>query len=323
MVERRNKKLLLLEIVMMLMFACTFSLLPLDEDSAAEETQDVFSDSDPGVGSTRQNSIDEAVAVYVPAGTFVMGSDDDEDLVYPAGPKHTVAVDAFWIYQHEVTNAQFRKFVAETGYTTSREEAGKSWVFQDGDWGWVSGANWAAPQGPGSDLDGLDDHPAVHVSWFDAAVYCAWAGGRLPTEAEWEKAARGEDGRTYPWGENAPSGKRVNFCDLNCESIGANLAADDGYALTAPVGIYPDGASPFGVFNMAGNVYEWVGDWYEYDYYETSPDVNPTGPERGDRRVVRGGCWAGQPKILTAWFRKAEFPDFSSDTYGFRCVLED
>ena len=196
-------------------------------------------------GATRINPKDRAVMVYVPAGSFLMG---DNDLAADklAFPRHTVTLDAFWIYKNDVTVAQYRKFCQATG--TEMPAAP--------DWGWK------------------DDHPVVKVSWDDAKAYCDWAGASLPTQAQWEKAARGTDGRKYPWGDEWNPGK------LQCwqELLG-----------TAAVGHYPAGASPYGCLDMAGNVWQWCADWYDDNYMKNGTATNPAGPETGNARVLRGG----------------------------------
>ena len=192
------------------------------------------------------NAIDGSEMIPIPAGEFVMGSNKGENDDKPA---HTVHLDAYEIGKYPVTVAQYRKFCTATG----REMPDAP------DWAWEN------------------DHPMVYVTWFDAEAYCRWAGGRLPTEAEWEKAARGTDGRTYPWGDTWDKNKCAN--------------RQLGLTSTVRVGSYPAGASPYGCMDMAGNVWEWCADWYDEDYYKTSPSGNPEGPSSGDSRVLRGGCW--------------------------------
>ena len=241
--------------------------------------------------------------VYVPAGEFIMGSnhkwDDDEK------PEHIVYLDAFWIDQTEVTNAMFAQFVAATGYETDAEKHGGAWVHTSDGWTEVTGADWQHPQGPDSSLSGLDNHPVVHVSWNDARAYCEWAGRRLPTEAEWEKAARGTDRYIYPSGQW-----------INCKQ--AQYYDCDGR--TIPVGSLLAGASPYGALDMAGNVREWVADWYGENYYVNSPADNPPGPASGKERVVRGGSWSDPDWYVRSINRLSRNPSATEDDLGFRCA---
>jgi len=273
----------------------------------------------PDVGSTMTNPVDEAMLMYVPAGEFIMGSENGE---INESPVHTVWLDAFWIYQTGVTNAMFEKFVEATGYQTDAEKNGNSNIYKYGSWDIVQGADWQHPMGPDSDLSDLVDHPVVHVSWFDAQAYCEWAGGRLLTEAQWEKAARGTQGKIYPWGDWSVDGKLANYADSNTGFNWSDGNSNDGYSKTAPVGSYPNGASPYGILDMSGNVYEWVADWYASDYYQTSPTENPTGPRSGDSRVLRGGGWSGYSYTLRTAYRSVYTPPFKSyELVGFRCAL--
>ena len=239
--------------------------------------------------------------VEVPAGEFEMGSNEYED----EKPIHTIYLDAFWIDKTEVTNVMFQAFVEANGYKTDAENDGASNVYKDGSWEDTAGADWQHPQGPGSSLSGLGNHPVIHASWNDASAYCKWAGKRLPSEAEWEKAARGTDGRTYPWGESINS-SLANY-DLN---VGG----------TVEVGSYLDGASPYGALDMAGNVWEWVNDWYGAVYYGSSPDSNPSGPSSGDLRVLRGGSWDYNGYYARSAYRNSRYPNGTSYSYGFRCA---
>ncbi len=248
--------------------------------------------------ATRTRSQDGMSLVAVPAGDFIMGTqagagNDDER------PVHTVTLDAFWIDRTEVTNAQYRAFVRATGHR--------------------------APGGCQTGVATYDDetkanHPVVCVSWDDAQAYCKWAGARLPTEAEWEKAARGTDGRPYPWGTHF-DGSRVNYCDINCELSRKDAGADDGYAESAPVGSYPAGASPYGALDMVGNVWEWVSDWFTDRGYSLSTPVNPHGPASGQYRTLRGGSWNGTIGNARTGFRAWMEPDKRDVVVGFRCVV--
>ena len=272
----------------------------------------------PQGGATRVWEKDNAVMVYVPAGAFWMGSTsaEIEDAVaacvaaggsenlcrrsYGAeSPRHEIYLDTFWIDRTEVTNAQYRQCV----------EAG---ICEE-----PTTCDWGTP----TYRDGSKaDHPVVCVNWDDARTYCQWAGKRLPTEAEWEKAARGTDGLLYPWGDTF-DGRLVNLCDIRCELERRDEDWDDGYAETAPVGSYADGASPYGALDMAGNAWEWVSDWYDGDYYDVSPQSNPPGPNTGTDKVARGGAWDGLWTYTRAATRREHDPSDRGSIFGFRCCV--
>jgi formylglycine-generating enzyme required for sulfatase activity len=271
----------------------------------------------PTPADTWTRPADGMVMVYVPAGRFEMGSDDDAvdygvelcNEYYPfcwreafedERPAHTVALDHFWIDRYEVTNGQYRQCV----------EAGVCGLPSD-----TSSYPRNLYYGSGT----YDDHPVINITWHDARAYCEWAGGRLPTEAEWEYAARGQRGRMFPWGD-VFDGTLLNYCDANCESSWKDGEYDDGYAETAPVGSYPGGASWCGAEDMAGNVGEWVADWYDQDYYSHSPLENPAGPFSGDLRAARGGCWGASPHHALSASRVGLEPDSQHPGRGFRCA---
>lgn len=258
--------------------------------------------------------------VYVPAGEFIMGSpegegEDDEH------PQRVVYLDAFYMDRYEVTNEQFARFVDATGYSTAAEKAGVGLLWTGEYYEQVEGATWRHPQGQGSSIEDKMDHPVVQISWNDAAAYCRWAGQRLPTEAEWEKAARGTDGRIFPWGNSALSGNQANTCDVNCELAWKDVRMDDGYADTAPVGQYEAGVSPYGAYDMAGNVWEWVADWYDAGYYRQSPERSPQGPDAGEKRVLRGGSWWNAAASVRVADREDSLPNSGVNFLGARCAV--
>jgi formylglycine-generating enzyme len=304
--------------------------------------------------------------VLIPAGEFVMGSDD------PAAPRNErpafrVKLDTFWMDDHEVTNSEFRRFVEATGYLTTAERppdweemkkqlppgtekppADKlvpgSMVFMPTAgpapkgttaewWQWVPAACWRHPEGPGSHLDGRDDHPVVQVSWDDAVAYCQWAGKRLPTEAEWEFAARGMlADKKYIWGDDPPTDDRKLANIWQGDFPHRNLKLD-GYERTAPVRSYPPNG--YGLFDMAGNVWEWCGDWYHVEAYArvagTGLVVNPPGPREFldpkepsvPKRVIRGGsflCHVSYCEGYRPGARRGIAQDTGMSHIGFRCV---
>jgi formylglycine-generating enzyme required for sulfatase activity len=283
----------------------------------------------PVVGATMVWDKDGSVMVYVPGGEFIMGSGDtDVDsalaLCNEVGgdcerswfdneqPQHTVYLDAFHIDKTEVTNAQFARFLNEMG---NREEGGVTWL-GIGDEACL--ITWDGEQY--QPKSGYENHPIIEVSWYGARAYCEWVGKRLPTEAEWEKACRGADGWIYPWGSTF-NGNKVNFCDKNCSEELKDISVDDGYARTAPVGTYSTGVSLYGALDMAGNVREWVADWYDSGYYSRSPRRNPPGPDSGEKRVIRGGSWQYSWRLTRCPYRSGwSAPTFIGGDVGFRCA---
>jgi formylglycine-generating enzyme required for sulfatase activity len=254
------------------------------------------------------------------------------------GPVHEVELSPFRIDPRAVTNADFAEFVDATGHVTEAERFGWSFVFAgllpddfpatravaDAPW-WrqVFGATWSQPEGPASGLDGRADHPVVHVSWSDAQAFCRWGGTRLPTEAEWEYAAAGGLGSpTFPWGDELePRGEhRMNVFQ---GTFPAGNTAADGWVGTAPVDTYaPNG---YGLYNMTGNVWEWCADWFDAGYYRRSPRRDPTGPNGGTHRVMRGGsylCHASYCRRYRVAARSANTPDSSTGNLGFRVVAD-
>ncbi len=246
--------------------------------------------------------------VFVPAGEFVMGS---EELGDDERPVHRVYLDGFWIDRYEATNDRFARFVTATGYQTEAEKRSWGWVWKGSEWEKIEGADWRHPRGPDSSIEGKLDHPVVLVSWSDADAYCQWAGKHLPSEAQWEKAARGtlagsEHGRRYAWGDEFDSAK-------------ANIN-ESGLGDTTPVGSFsPQGDSPYGASDMTGNVWEWVADWYASDYYSQAIPANPPGPATGTYKVLRGGSWPFDEVYARTAFRYNVRPDYTYDFAGFRC----
>ncbi|MEM9800399.1 MAG: formylglycine-generating enzyme family protein [Planctomycetota bacterium] len=310
--------------------------------------------------------------VWVPPGEFTMGWDGDDGR-YDEQPSHAVRVEGFWIDETEVTNAQFRAFVDATGYVTTAEVAPKwedlaeqlppgtpppppetlvpgALVFTPTDgpvdlrdffqwWRWVPGADWRHPEGPESSIEGKDDHPVVQVSWFDAVAYAKWAGKRLPTEAEWERAARfGQDGKPFAWGDElVPEGRHManiwqgKFPFLNEET--------DGFPRSAPVGSFPP--NELDLFDMSGNVWEWTSDQFRPDTYRRrvaglekgavvkdpqGPDstADPRNPEASDSRVQKGGSFLCHASYCSSYRPSAKMatpPDSGMNHLGFRCVM--
>jgi formylglycine-generating enzyme required for sulfatase activity len=273
--------------------------------------------------------------VALAGGPFAMGTDGQYGYAEDGeGPVHDVDLSPFAISRYAVTNAQFRAFTQATGHRTEAELFGWSFVFAGflppdfpptravvgaPWWRQVEGADWAHPEGPHSGIDGRQDHPVVHVSWNDAAAFCAWTGTRLPTEAEWEYAARGGSGGCrFPWGDELEpnSEHRMNVFQ---GSFPAGDTGADGYRGTAPVSAFaPNG---YGLFQMTGNAWEWAADWFDRGYYARSPRADPQGPERGAARVMRGGsylCHASYCNRYRVDARSSNTPDSSTGNLGFR-----
>jgi serine/threonine-protein kinase len=231
---------------------------------------------------------DEMTMVYVPKGNFIMGSKDGEDDEIPI---HQVDLDPYWIDKYEVSNAQYAECVEAGACASPRSFSSNKHTSYYGN-------------------PAYDNYPVIYVDWYQAQDYCAWAGGRLPTEAEWEKAARGTAGRTYPWGNGNPNCNLANY-----------RISDNNYCVedTRSVESYEDGASPYGALNMAGNVWEWVGD--RYGNYLVGAVRNPTGPTDGIWQIIRGGCWEHSGSTIRGANRGYEKPVNSYYNLGFRCVF--
>jgi formylglycine-generating enzyme required for sulfatase activity len=240
--------------------------------------------AEPTPGSNWLRPADGMLMVDVPAGNFNMGSNDGSD----AEPVHTVYLDEYWIDQTEVTNGMFEKCVIAGACQPPI----------------LSSSSFRSSYFGNSQFA---DYPVIYISWNDASAYCVWMGSRLPSEAEWEKAARGTDERTYPWGDTPPSCSLANY--QGC--------AND----TVAVGSYPAGASPYGALDMAGNVWEFVNDWYGETYYSQSPVSNPQGPTSGDGNyvVLRGGSWNVSKTFLRSAYRLDDGPGNQYPVFGFRC----
>jgi formylglycine-generating enzyme required for sulfatase activity len=277
--------------------------------------------------------------VRIPEGSFLMGTDSEGSFAADGeGPVREVYTDAFYIDTCAVTNDAFAAFVEDTSYTTEAERFGWSFVFhqflskrkarsaqrvQAAPW-WcvITGACWKHPEGGGSHVGNRGDHPALHVSWNDAVAYARWAGKRLPTEAEWERAARGGlEQKTYPWGDALTPGGE-HRCNIWQGDFPRCNTKADGYAFTAPVDTFdPNG---FGLYNMVGNTWEWCSDWFSPDYHIERSRRNPTGPPEGEAKVMRGGSYLCHHSYCNRYrvaARTANTPDSGTGNMGFRCAV--
>jgi len=275
--------------------------------------------------SYSQTSEAPAGMVLIPGGSFMMGDDNGQDMEKPA---HAVEVDAFYMDTHEVTIGEFRKFVAATDYVTDAEKSETGGYYWNGEaMTQKKGMHWRFNEVGYPHQSSDDNHPVANMSWNDASAYAKWAGKRLPTEAEWEYAARGgSKGYKFAWG-NEPLGKKVvaNVSDENLIKViewPHTEGYDDGFIFAAPVGSFVPNA--FGLYDIAGNSWEWCADYFDAEYYSRSPKKNPRNdePNEGNRRVMRGNSWDARPGMMRCSRRTS---DMQSNTYteiGIRCVKD-
>jgi formylglycine-generating enzyme len=277
--------------------------------------------------------------ILLEGGSFLMGSEDADSIVADGeGPVRDVILDSYYLDRYPVTNESFSEFVRATGFKTEAEKFGWSFVFAShlressfGSetvsglqwWRAVDGADWQHPEGPDTSIDNRESFPAVHISWNDAAAYAAWAGKRLPTEAEWEFAARGGlEQKRFPWGDDlTPEGRHL--CNIWQGEFPHVNTAEDGYAGVAPVDAFPPNG--FGFYSITGNVWEWCSDWFSPNHHQMATRVNPVGPSSGQNRSMRGGsylCHASYCNRYRVAARTSNTPDSSTTNIGFRCASD-
>lgn len=280
--------------------------------------------------------------VKLDGGVFLMGTEDEEGFPQDGeGPVRPVTLDPFYIDVYPVTNARFQEFVRQAEYRTDAEKFGWSFVFQGhiaADqraqlvrdtaaavpwWCQVMGADWRHPEGPDSSIETRADYPVVHISWNDAAAYCAWAGKRLPTEAEWEYAARGGlIQKTYPWGDELTPGGR-HLCNIWQGTFPTHDTGEDGYTGVAPVAAFPPNG--YGLYAITGNAWEWCADWFDPVYHLTAARANPVGPLHGSAKVMKGGSYLCHKSYCNRYrvaARTSNTLDSSTTNIGFRCVRD-
>ena len=291
----------------------------------------------------RSNSDPTERMIRLPGGSFLMGTDYEG--AFPEdgeGPVREVTLKSFWIDRVPVTNALFDKFVQETNYRTEAESFGWSFVFwahipeerfhklvEDTVaaapwWCKVGGATWRFPEGPGSDISSRLGHPVVHVSWNDAVSFCEWSGQRLPTEAEWEYAARGGLAqKLYPWGDQLrPDGNHL--CNIWQGEFPREDTGEDGYRGTCPVEAFPPNG--FGLYSVTGNTWEWCADWFSPSFHRSAASISPDGPPEGNSKVMKGGsflCHRSYCNRYRVAARSSNTPDSSTSNIGLRCALSD
>lgn len=281
------------------------ALAVMSQTAGALDTQDItvdWTEAGKKLAAERvANWKTKAEMVMVPAGEFLMGSDKKTDrLAYRSEiPQHRVYLDAFEIGKYEVTALEYLKFVLATNRSPQLD-----WRYDGGNF-----------------QDSMAHHPIMHVTWYDADAYCKWAGQRLPTEAEWEKAARGSDGRLFPWGQEYAGPTRANFGRTGLS--GPVRDRPERLLLYPPiisVDKYENALSPYGLYQTIGNVAEWVADWYNPDYYKTAHDRNPQGPETGTQKAFRGGGWMDSTTTMRVAMRNGTDPNTKINWLGFRCA---
>jgi len=288
---------------------------PAFEDPGAPDRSTAYEDPPAAseAGTAWTSAADGKTMLYIPAGNSYIGARNDYRIAEPdERPQTRISLDAFWINETEVTNAEYENCVDAEACSTPV---------------YTGSATRTAYYG----LVTYGDYPVLGVTWYQARDYCAWIGGSLPSEAQWEKAARSQDGRRYPWEwvgsvYNGMQEIRLNYCDAECSLPWADSSYSDGYEDTAPVGSYPAGASPYGVLDMAGNVWEWTNDWYASNTYEDISLENPAGPEHGLEKVIKGGSWMdglndGVPLLFRSSNRTFRSPVEAYSDLGFRCIL--
>lgn len=309
-----------------------------ETDNQAERN-DSPAKNDDSSSSSQSEGCKPNKLVRIKGGVYTMGTDKPIAPQDGEGPARRVEISDFYMNMYEVSNAEFAKFVEETGYVTEAEKFGDSFVLElllsdevqseitqavaNAPW-WlpVKGASWMNPEGRGSSIDDRMDHPVVHVSWNDAVTYCKWAGKRLPTEAEWEYAARGGlENRLYPWGNNEhPRGE--HWMNIWQGDFPHNNTAEDGYVGTAPTDSFPP--NKYGLHNMVGNVWEWTADWWETRHRKNF-QKDPKGPPSGSDKVKKGGSYMCHKQFCYRYrcaARSQNTPDSSASNLGFRCVKD-
>ncbi|MCE5322312.1 formylglycine-generating enzyme family protein [bacterium] len=287
---------------------CTLSIIP-----AVILSMCIYADANDL--SARGDSAYRGEMIWIPAGSFVMGNNGSEGYSYADEvPQHAVNLSGYYIGKYEVTRGEYRKFMDAGGYSNPDYWSSDGWKWKRDRTQpqyWDAVEDWET-----GSFTQTDSHPVTGISYYEAEAFCKWAGGHLPTEAQWEKAARwtGDHPNVYPWGDEWDAEKCNNTNDHNMAGGGY------GKCQSAPVGSYPDGASPHGCLDMAGNVWEWCSDWYGNKYYHQSPTDDPQGPETGSYRVLRGGGWREGGYGMRCAYRRSEVPYNGWFDLGFRVV---